>query len=167
MTWARRYSPTQASPVAPSSSAHGKPCQSSKAVSQRTRRLGPNSKQAGETAAQSKGCCHLLPLLEAEGSSENRKYLTTYGQAVPVLPEDSAADPPQKRPLRTVPARCTRASNNFEHRPCASPTARKICQQPSRASVCGIRKYGGTAGRERRWNRNRLQAQRDCLSTPA
>ncbi len=100
-------------------------------------------KQAGELLPNQELLINLLPLLEAQGSSEIENIVTTTDRLFQYAEEDSQADPMTKEALRYRTA-LRQGFEELERKPLCTNTALEICSTIKSVQM-DIRKVPGTA----------------------
>jgi Fic family protein len=100
-------------------------------------------KQAGELLPNQELLINLLPLLEAQGSSEIENIVTTTDRLFQYAEEDSQADPMTKEALRYRTA-LRQGFEELVRKPLCTNTALEICSTIKSAQM-DIRKVPGTA----------------------
>lgn len=99
-------------------------------------------KKAGELLPNQGLLINLLPLLEAQGSSEIENIVTTTDKLFQYAQEDSQADPMTKEALRYRTA-LRQGFEELKHRPLCTNTALEICSTIKSVQM-NIRKVPGT-----------------------
>ncbi len=99
-------------------------------------------KKAGELLPNKGLLINLLPLLEAQGSSEIENIVTTTDKLFQYAQEDSQADPMTKEALRYRTA-LRQGFEELKHRPLCSNTAMEICSTIKSVQM-DVRKVPGT-----------------------
>jgi Fic family protein len=99
-------------------------------------------KKAGELLPNQELLINLLPLLEAQGSSEIENIVTTTDKLFQYSQEDSQADPMTKEALRYRTA-LRQGFEELKHRPLCTNTALEICSTIKSVQM-DVRKVPGT-----------------------